>query len=321
VKPPDRGVVPPLVKWGSADSGPYTWPVSATVAFEVTAPVVNLSAANARRGLLAWSALAHETAGHDILDADDGLHDELARAVREKVAAARLGAGLADYWADRLDETASDVLGILNMGPAAAIGLIGYFRALNGAYAGEAVLRNSGPEEDSHPADIVRGWLGAETVRLLSFGGAKAWADVLSAETDRDVGRVRLAGVAVPAETARRSAAVVARTIVKEKLDALERHALGEIQDWRDRDEEIVRSLRASLGAAKPSAPGYAAGAYAAHVVAAAVYSALAEKTDVPALMRRMLVVLKAMHDANPAWGPLYVAHRGDVVPMRTRTA
>jgi hypothetical protein len=309
VKPPDHGVLPPLVRWGSADTGPYTWPVTDTAAaFGVKAPIVSLPAANARRGLLAWAALAHETAGHDLLAADDGLHDELARAVREALAGARLGAGLADYWADRLDETASDVLGVLNMGPAAAIGVVGYFRALNGAWAGEAVLRSAGPEEDPHPADLLRGWLGAETVRLLSFRGAAAWADLLAAEVDRDLGRVRLAGVAVPAETARRSAAIVARTIVEEKLASLERHALGEIQGWRDRDEEVVRSLQAALGAGEGPPPALASGTYAAHVVAAAVTAALAPRADPARLLARMLRVLKAMHDANPGWGPRYLA-------------
>ena len=223
--------------------------MTATASFGVGAAVVSLPAANAGAGLLAWAALAHETAGHDLLAADTGLHDELARAVRERLLAEKMPLAIADYWADRLDETASDVLGVLNMGPAAAIGLVGYFRALNGAYTGQAVLRNVGGEEDPHPADIARGYLGAETVRLLSFAGAGAWADRLVAETDRDVGRVRLGGLTVTAGVARASAAIVARAIVKEKLRALEGHALGEIQDWRDRDEAVVAELRQALRA------------------------------------------------------------------------
>ena len=283
------------------------------------APIVSLPAANARRGLLAWSALAHETAGHDVLAADEGLHDELAKALREKLVAAKLGLALADYWADRLDETASDVLGVLNMGPAAAIGLVGYFRALNGARAGRAALRNVGREDDPHPADVARGWLGAETVRLLSFGGARAWAEALVAETDRDLGQVRLGRAAVTNDVARRSAAIVARTIVEQRLESLERHALGEIQGWRDGDEAIVAALRGVLRSARPVPTRYAAGIYAAHVVAAAVTAALAPGADVRRLMERMLVALKAMHDRNPSWGPLYVAHPGDVVAWRVR--
>lgn len=314
VKPPDHGVIPPLVRWGDADAGPYTWPVTATASFEVTAPIVSLPAANAGAGLLAWSALAHETAGHDILEADDGLHGELVNRVREKLAAAKLGAGLADYWADRLDESASDVMGILNMGPAAAVGLIGYFRALNGAYRGRAQLRNVGSKDDPHPADILRGWLGAETVRLLSFGGAKEWAALLEKETDRDLGQVRLGNAPVTVTAAKRSAAIVAKTIVTAKLAALERHALGEIQDWRDRDEEIVLALRGTLRSSKPLPGKYGPGIYAAHVVAAAVTEALQAKGAPAALLQRMLAALKTMHDKNPSWGPLYVAHPGDVV-------
>lgn len=165
---------PPLVKWGSVAEGPYTWPVTATASCGVTAPIVSLPAPNARAGLLAWAALAHETAGHDVLEADTGLRAELSRAVREALLAAKLGSALAGYWADRLDEAAADVLGILNMGPAAGVGLIGYFRALNAAWRGRAQLRNVGSADDPHPADIVRGWLAAETVRLLSFKEAKA---------------------------------------------------------------------------------------------------------------------------------------------------
>jgi len=37
IDPPDRGTIPPLVKWGNPSSGPYTWPVDATLSFGVKA--------------------------------------------------------------------------------------------------------------------------------------------------------------------------------------------------------------------------------------------------------------------------------------------
>ncbi len=311
VKPPDRGVVPPLVRWGSADAGPYTWPASATASYRVEAGVVSLPAANAARGVLAWAALAHETAGHDILAADDGLEDELGRAVRRELLGERMSPAVADYWADRIGETAADVLGVLNMGPAAAVGLIGYFRALNGASRGTASLRNVGREDDPHPADIARAYLAAETVRLLGFEGAAAWADRLIQEADRDLGRIRFGGVAVTAGVAKASAAAVARAIVRTRLGALEGHALGEIQDWRDRDEAVVADLRRTLrdgtAAAASDVAGRAAGrsadpAYAAHAVAAAVYEAVGGTTSPARVMDRMIGVLAAMHDRDPAW-------------------
>jgi hypothetical protein len=317
VKRPDRGVVPPLAKWGNPDFGPYTWPVAATASFGVRAGVVSLPPVNARAGLLAWAALGHETAGHDILGADTGLKEELSRAVRTGLAAAKAGSLLAGYWADRIDETASDVMSILNMGPAAAIGLVGYFRGLNAAYSGTPRLRSEGREDDPHPADILRGYLAAETVRLLSFGNAASWARLVETETGKDLAAVRLAGVSVTAAAARKSASVVAKTIVRAKLSSLEGHSLGEIQDWRDRDEFLVGELQASLAGKNPIRSSPAEGVYAAHAVAAAVTAAIAGKAEPAHLFGRMVSVLASMHDANPSWGPLYVVHPGDLALVR----
>jgi hypothetical protein len=311
VKPPDAGTLPPLVRWGSPAGGPYTWPATATAELGVRAGVVSLPAANAEQGLLAWPALAHETAGHDILEADKGLSAELARAVSAKLAAERLGPTLGDYWSKRIDEVAADVLGVLNMGPAAAVGLVGYFRALNGAWRGNASLRNVGRAEDPHPADIARGYLVAETVRLLSFKGAARWADRLIAEIDRDLGKVWLGGTQVTPGLARSSAAAVAKAIVQTRLSSLEGRALGEIQGWTDRDEAIVASLRAELAEAGKSGartggavpPKYAQGAYAAHAVAAGVYEAVAGGTAPERVTAQLVGMLEAMHRPRAA-GP-----------------
>lgn len=331
VKPPDRGVVPPLVRWGSASDGPYTWPVTATGSIDVKAAVVSLPVVNAAGGLLAWPAIAHETAGHDILAADVGLRNELQRAVRERLLAEKTSLAVADYWAARIDEAASDVLGVLNMGPAAAVGLVGYFRGLNGAWRGTPSLRNVGRSEDPHPADIARAYLAAETVRLLSFKGAAQWADRLVAEADRDLGWIRLGDVAVTSAVAKASAAVVARTVVRTRLSALEGRAFSQIQDWRDRDEAIVAELRQALrtggsskgrAAAGALAGKYAEGAYAAHAVAAGVYEAVEGTTDPAKIMGRMIAVLAGMHARNPVWASVPAgASRSSATPGGTSIA
>jgi len=300
VKPPDHGVTPPLVRWGSSEAGPYTWPATATESLGVNSAVVSLPAANASGGILAWPALAHETAGHDLLAADDGLRDELARVVKERLVAAKMDPAVASYWSERIDESAADVLGVLNMGPAAAVGLVGYFRALNGAWRGTSMLRSVGREEDPHPADIARAYLAAETVRLLSFDGAARWADRLVAEADRDLGRITLGGAAVTAGVAKASAAVVARAIVQTRMASLEGHALGEIQNWRNRDEVIVAELRRELRDGGAASPGQ--GTCAAHAVAAGVYEAAGGTSSPAAVMKRMVGMLAGMHDQNPAW-------------------
>ncbi|GJL66084.1 MAG: hypothetical protein NPIRA05_10550 [Nitrospirales bacterium] len=312
IEPPDRGMVPPLVKWGNPSFGPYTWPVDVTQDLGVGAPIVSLPPAHARLGLLAWAALGHETAGHDILHADTGLRRDLSRAVFDELLNENMGYALALYWSTRIDETASDVLGILNMGPAAGIGLIGYFRGIRAAFTGAPKLSNIGGN-GPHPADILRGFLAASTTELLSFSHANAWAEILNAETLRDVSTIRIEGSELSVNAARRSAEIVAQTIVRTRVESLESHALGDIQDWRDNDQQIAEHLQAELMDADRPLGCQGAETYAAHAVAAGVMAALTEGNHIPLILDRMISVLKAMHDANPSWGPLYIRHPGNI--------
>lgn len=311
VKAPDRGVLPPLVKWGNPDFGPYTWPVDATASLGLAAGVVNLPPAQIRGGIVGWSALGHETAGHDILHADNGLQPELAEEVRKQLAS--LGHGLDEYWADRIDETSSDVMGMLNMGPAAGIGLIAYFRGLGAAFGASAKLRSTGPEDDPHPADILRGYLAAEVVSLLSFTGHAKWSRLILDETTKDLGRIVIAGREITPDVARQSARAVAKTLVQYKAESLEHHSLGDIQNWRDKDELRVRTLRVALRTAVQLPADTLADTYAAHAVAAGVIESLSDGSQIPQVFARMIAALKAMHDKNPSWGPLFVTHPGSI--------
>jgi len=316
VKSPDRSIIAPLVKWGNPNSGPYTWPADVTGSiFKLQTGVVSLPPANAEQGLLAWSALGHETGGHDILHADIGLLEELAQAVRTELTKQNFKQGLPEYWASRIDETASDVLGILNMGPAAGIGLIGYFRGLNAAFIGKPILRNSGSKTDPHPIDILRGYLASSTVKLLSFNGASDWSEVIEAETNKDLSEIRFGEVKISPEDAKNSANIVASVIAKTKLESLENHALSEIQNWRNEDELIVQELRSHLTMGTLLPNDFESKVYATHVVAAAVVEALSTDANISLTFDRMVAILKIMHDNNPSWGPLFIAHPGDISP------
>jgi hypothetical protein len=220
---------------------------------------------------------------------------------------------LPDYWADRIDETSSDVMGILNMGPAAGIGIIGFFRGLNAAFGGEPKLRNDGPASDPHPADILRGFLAASTVSLLSFAHAQHWEQILLDETQKDVGTITAAGETVPEDEARASAEVVAQTIVRQPVATLEGHALGDIQDRRDQDDDILDFVQPLLTTAGPFPLDHSPRIYAAHVVAAAVMAALSGGEALPLLFDRMVAILDAMHAGNPSWSPLFVRHPGNL--------
>jgi hypothetical protein len=313
VKPPDKCVIPPLVKWGNPEFGPYTWPIDATATLGIRTAIVNLPPANATGGLLAWSALGHETGGHDILHADTGLTAELQEAVLSALQEKNIGHGLPEYWATRIDETASDILGLLNMGPAAGIGLIGYFRGLNYAYLGTPVLRNNGPKSDPHPADILRGYLAASVVGLLKFSGADNWAKIIEDETNKDLAEIEIAGRKINTEDARESARIVASTIMHTTLQSLENHNLAQIQNWYDQDESIVQYVRSIVTTANPLPTDYEHNIYATHVVAAAVIAGLATDADISSIFKRMQAILKTMHDSNPSWGPLYVLYPGNI--------
>lgn len=224
-----------------------------------------------------------------------------------------IGLGLPEYWSSRIDETASDVLGVLNLGPAAAIGLIGYIRGMEAAYTGNAKLRNTGSEQDTHPADILRGYLGAYATGLLVFDQAGEWEKIIEAETDNDLSLIQLEGNTIHIDIAKQSARIVANTIMKAKLKSIENHSLDQIQNWRNTDEAISVYLRTLLRTAGLLNEEYKSGFYAAHVVAAAVTESLSEGADLDVIFKRMLSLLKVMHDTNPAWGPLFVKHPGDI--------
>lgn len=317
IQPPEHETIAPLVKFGRPEFGPYTWPVDATGNTGARVAVVSLPPSNGRTGLLAWPALGHETGGHDILHADEGLLLEVSNAVRAALTADNAAMALADYWADRIDETASDVLGILNMGPAPGIGLLGFFRGLNAAFGGNAKLRNTGPVNDPHPADIVRGFLAAATVRQLEFAGAADWAAIIEAETKKDVTTIMLAGMPVSQATAKRSAEIVSEVIVTNPMMSLEGHAFGQIQNWRDEDEETAERLKAILTTANALPSDLTTGTFAAHVVAAATMAALVKDANIPIVFRRMLDLLKSMNEKNATFGPLGVRHPGDITRHR----
>ena len=319
IKPPDQATIAPLVKWGNPESGPYTWPTDDTISFGVKTAIVSLPAANAQCGIFAWAALGHETAGHDIIRADKGLDQELKNCLWNSLQDVNLPSSLPDYWASRIDETASDVLGILNMGPAAGIALIGYFRALNAVWGEGPVLRNIGPGNDPHLADILRGYLAASVVSLLNFSKANEWAKAIEAETDKDLTTIQLGenNTVITPDEAKNSALIAANCLVHTKMECLENHALGEIQNWHDDDEAIVKHIRSILRVTDPSPELYAKEVYAAHVVAAAIVEALQGKTNTLVLFVRMINMLKTLHDKNLSWGPLYMRYHGDVVPLK----
>lgn len=303
---PTYGIIPPLVKFGNLEAGPYTWPCDATTQIlGMKCPIVSLPPSQIKGGLLAWSSLGHETGGHDVLHADAGLLQELTQKVRAALLNSFGSRGLANYWASCIDETASDIFGYLHMGPSAGAGLIGYFRAL-----GNGKLRNIGYKEDPHPIDLLRGYLAAAVAKRLNFKDAAAWSALLTQETAKDNNLLFLVNqngsyslFPVPLNVAIASTEVVAEVIMKSKLNSLQGHSLQEIQNWTDNDETIVTTLLEALkiNGQLPinlQGPGF----YAAHAVSASILAGLQLNASIPTIFNEMLAFLQTMHHGNPTW-------------------
>jgi hypothetical protein len=314
IKPPDFSIIPPLVRWGTPDFGPYTYGVDDFLHdLGFGAGMVSLPPSNANKGLMAWAALPHETGGHDILSADQGLLAELEVAVRS--ALKPMGDVMADYWGSRMSETGADVLGVLNAGPVAAIGLVAYFRGINDSLGNGPHLSPDGRADDSHPGDLVRAYLGAACVRLLKFKAKTQWAKLIEAEADKEPGVITLAGTVFTRAQVKKAVTAVAKAILKTKMQTLEDHSLDSIQNWQDDDEATVAEIRLSLLSGAALSPVLVDQAYATHVLAAACYSALQGAQTPIVAFDRMLPLLKTMHDNNPSWGPLFLRHPGNLRP------
>ncbi len=320
IKPPERGVIPPLVKWGNPESGPYTWPADATMGIKLGAAVVSLPPNNLKGGLLAWNTLPHETAGHDILHADIGLLQELGNIVYNAVVTQLSNVFLANYWKSCIDETASDVVGTLHCGPMTGMGLIGYFRALMGGK-----LRSVGymPPTDTHPIDILRGYIAARVVAQMPFAGALEWSNAIRAEVDKDLQTI---AVIVPQtrqqiplgqQVAIRSAEIVADAIMNSKLSTLEGHSLKDIRIWGEEDQAISEAIGTMMKNGSPLAPEYRNSGYmAAHVVAGATIEALKANGNIPGLFNSMIDYLDIMNQNNKIWATGSAAPTPTPVPV-----
>ena len=84
IKRPDFESVSPLALWGFPKDAPYTWPSDVGFELGIKMSTVMLPPAYSRNIAL-WSSIGHETGGHDILHAYNGMLDELGSKVNAKL--------------------------------------------------------------------------------------------------------------------------------------------------------------------------------------------------------------------------------------------
>lgn len=348
IKPPDYGTVSPLVKWGRPEYGPYTWPSETGKSIGMKMAVVNMPPSFSKNILL-WSVIGHETGGHDILHADKGLLKEIGLKVSEAIMKKKDDPALKNkyaivnnrsmslaylasiYWKYTIDEAASDVCSLLNLGPAAGIGLAAILIPL-----GNGKLITEGPTSDDHPIHALRILLAADVIRAmpdLDANVANAWADGLESIvdnyiTDKNDFRLyskRLVGkyyeVTMPYEGMREIVKILAETIAFEPLDSLEGHFLSQINTWTNSDEELTsRIVNDFLDHKEPSLePGPNDQiVYAAHVLSGAIIALTqSPDPDISKITELTIKSINKLYDADPVWSGFPIRFRSDIYQQK----
>ncbi len=323
---PIRETVPPLAMFQhDGESGPFTIPcddVKTTIGSNVG--VVSLPATYRDQPLL-WASLAHETGGHDVLHADPGLLGELRDSVHTNFAQNGFPAKLATLWDYWMDEAASDIYGVMNIGPSFGLNLIVFFAALNaqGSGSGKPALRSaSGADEtgalDPHPTDVLRPFLIAgaiDALTNLSRSVKQSYVDDIerlalaiapSATQIAIEGTVtqQLSGRVVFEESysfdeMRDAAQRVGAMIATTKLNALSQHFIQEIETWDDSDEQTAVRIATALARNQ----SIVALGDDAQLLAGATLAAYDDPAAYGSISKRLNEALDASFNEDPYWG------------------
>lgn len=322
---PDRGVtLPPLAAFQHrGEDGPITIAVDLIHKFlGGGVGVVGLPATFAAHPIL-WTALAHETGGHDVTHADTGLLEEFAAGLPAVLRAMEPDIGLpagqlAALWAHWIDEAVADVYGLLNAGPAFAENLAVVLAAMGGGAAPRLRMecRDDGRGTlDSHPADLLRlhvaigaiGTLAGFTARdaaarrlsaiaeAWGVGGTITLEGALPTGTPRAVTQL---AASVPRAAMARAAEAVGRHIASATLATLDNKPIQAIETWDDADEAKVSLIRDALAAGRPSA-GLGDDA---QLLAAATAAAIEDASNYPAITASLNAALDYSFATDPVW-------------------
>jgi hypothetical protein len=283
---PLRETLSPLATFKyRGDHGPFTIPVDAVEQFiGGAAGVVSLPAVYADHPVL-WAALAHETGGHDVVHADEGLVAELQQglgaALSETTVPGFSSDQLIALWSYWMDEAVADVYGLFNVGPAFVPNLTAFFSALRskpeaGGFTVPKVSMRSvspaGTSLDVHPTDILRIHLGMGVIDSFAALNAAQREDYIGAYKELSAlcasgdgvelsGTVALEGsdtieisAVLPLADMQEAARRVGRFIATTRLNALGAHCVQEIETWDDGDETHATVIRDALAAGRPIA-------------------------------------------------------------------
>lgn len=335
--PPIGEQLPPLAMFQhEGQNGPFTLPVDdISGLFGGAVGVVSLPSTYRDHPVL-WASLAHETGGHDVLHADEGLLPELRQAVGTFFGGGVIPSGgqitvnqfLGLLWSHWMDEAASDVYGVMNIGPEFGLNLVTFFAALSERIqpTGKPSLRtSSGPAPqtgvlDPHPTDTLRPYLikgATEALQGLSGARRNQYAEDLAGLaqlTGGDAATVKLQGliptgprpsaglsfdVSLPMDLMRTSAERVGSLIASGMFTALGGKSIQALETWDDADEDSARLIADNM-TADISVVGKGDDAA---LLAGATIAVVAQPGLYDTITARLNEALDASFASDPYWG------------------
>jgi hypothetical protein len=326
---------PPLAMFqNDGDFGPFTLTVDSIQQLTGGSIGVVSLPATYRAHPLTWVSLAHETGGHDVLHADAGLLPELRQGIAamfgggppnpsQPVSTSQLLGALWSYW---IDESASDLYGVLNIGPTFGHNLGAFFAALGAQHPGSEnaparIRTSSGADErgalDPHPTDLLRLDLIIGAVQSLQGLAQPVRADYVAQLRELSLllapgaTEVRLQGIlpldahtgvrlntALPLADMQAAARRVGAFIVTARLQALGGHAIQELETWDDADEHAATTIATAIGNGTP----VVAAGDDAQLLAGGMLAVLAG-SDYDATSTALGAALDASYASDPIWG------------------
>ncbi len=288
---PLQKTTPTLHTWTNQKTV-YTYNEQDLKEWKIQATVVALPICHTLGGLFAWTLYAHRVSGHNYLHAATCLAPgEVSKAIFQTLKKHSIRLSLALYWARHIDKTGADLLGVLHLGPSAAIALIGYLRALTEGAALTGIAR------EPHLPDLLRALLAAEVVRHLHFSNSCGWADALKQEVLKDYPckntvtcRIKLGTTKYAQDEIMKSVAIVASTILNTQLESLSNRSLFELGAWNEYDMIETKKLMAELFLPTPS-PHQPCQPH--HIISAATLIALEPEANFSFIFKRMIHLLQ----------------------------
>ncbi|NGX42203.1 MAG: hypothetical protein K940chlam7_00480 [Chlamydiae bacterium] len=261
---PDEDAPPlyPLVIWTDSDT-PWTYPKEILQKLDknMGAGVVGLPSQFRHGGLAAWGALGHEVAGHNLLHAIPNLLEELrdfvVSEIRKNHSKEKNIERMVSLWSNCVEETASDILGILALGPSSLISMLAYFRGKR--EQGALEKRASRHGNRTHPPDYLRIFMGVLVIQQFSFLKINDLTDSLRRDIERDKPtdcfefikldekKDYLEFEPMPVEVAIKMARTVVDAITNTKFKCLRKLKVTDLINWTQDDEEKAKGISDSI--------------------------------------------------------------------------